>query len=144
MNLGNLIEKKGADIYTVKTNDTIETALATLNEKQIGALIVLDAQGEIAGIVGERDFLMICHKCGEKKYVHEIMTPKDKLVTLNSKDSIQTAMKTFTEKKMRHLPVVEHGKLVGLVSIGDSVKELLDAMEEENKYLTEYIMGQNI
>ena len=115
-----------------------------MNEKHIGALMVLDENGEVAGIVSERDFLMVCHKCGDIKYVHEVMTPKDKLFSLSSKDTLQQAMKIFTEKRIRHLPILDDGKLSGIISIGDTVKAMLDAVEQENKYLNEYIMGQDI
>ncbi len=144
MNLGELVKKKGADVFTVKVGNTVETALVTMNEKHIGALIALDDDGKVAGIVSERDLLNVCHKCGEVKYVKEIMTPKAKLTTLGPKASIQDAMKVFTKNKIRHLPVMEEEKLLGILSIGDSVKAMLDAMEQENKYLNEYIMGQNI
>ena len=144
MNLGELVNKKGAEVKTVKAKNTVETALVTMNENHIGALMVLDDEGEVAGIISERDFLMVCHKCGDVKYVREIMTPKAKLKTLGSKNSIQEAMKIFTESRIRHLPIIDDGKLVGIISIGDTVKALLDAMEQENKYLNEYIMGQNI
>lgn len=144
MNLGELVKKKGADVITVKAKNTVETALVTMNEKHIGALMVLDDDGEIAGIISERDLLMVCHKCGEVKYVHEAMTPKDKLKTLGPKNSIQEAMKVLTTNKIRHLPILEDGKLIGIVSIGDTVKSMLDAIEQENKYLNDYIMGQNI
>ena len=72
------------------------------------------------------------------------MTPKDKLITLSSKASIQEAMKIFTNSKIRHLPIIDDGKLTGIISIGDTVKAMLDAVEQENKYLNEYIMGQDI
>ncbi len=144
MNLGDLIKKKGVDVVTVKAKNTVETALVTMNEHHIGALMVLDDSGAVAGIISERDFLMVCHKCGDVKYVHEVMTPKEKLISLTSKASIQEAMKIFTEKKIRHLPIIENDKLVGIISIGDTVKAMLDALEQENKYLNEYIMGQDI
>lgn len=144
MNIGELVNKKGADVITVEADSSLETALVTMNDNHIGALMVLDDAGGIAGIISERDFLMVCHKCGHMIYVHEIMTPKEKLKTISPKNSIQEAMKIFTESRIRHLPVIEDGKLVGMVSIGDTVKALLDAMKQENKYLNEYIMGQNV
>ena len=144
MNLGELLKKKGVSVETVKANNTVDLALTTMNEKHIGALVVLDDNGDVAGIVSERDFLMVCHKCGDVQYVNEVMTPADKLITLTPKSSIQNAMKVFTDNRIRHLPIMEDGKLMGLVSIGDTVKAMLDAVEQENKYLTEYITGQNM
>ena len=144
MNLGELVKKKGSDVITVKAKSTVETALVSMNENHIGALMVLDEDGGVAGIISERDFLNVCHKCGEVKYVHEVMTPKEKLKTLGPNASIQEAMQVFTKNKIRHLPIIENDKLLGIISIGDSVKAMLDAIEQENKYLNEYIMGQNI
>jgi CBS domain-containing protein len=144
MNLGELVKKKGSEVISVKVGNTVETALVTMNEKHIGAVIALGEDGKVAGIVSERDLLNICHKCGEVKYVRDIMTPADKLKTLGPKASIREAMKIFTESKIRHLPIMEKDELIGILSIGDSVKALLDTTEQENKYLNEYIMGQNI
>lgn len=144
MNIGELIKKKGAEVQTVKVDTDLDSALEILNSKHIGALMVLDQAGEIAGIVSERDFMNVCNKCGQAHEVSELMTPVEKLVTLSTKDSLQDSMKKFTDNRVRHLPVIEDKKLLGIVSIGDAVKELLEAVEQENKYLNEYIMGQNI
>jgi len=144
MNLGELLKKKGATVETIKTDEKIGEALLKLNEKHIGALMVVDGKDEIAGILSERDLLMICADCAQNQKVSEFMTPKDKLLSLGVKDSLQKAMKIFTEKRIRHLPIIEEGKLMGIISIGDAVKALLDAVELENKYLKEYIMGQDI
>ena len=86
---------------------------------------------------------MVCSECAPDKMVKDLMTPKSKLFTLKMEDTLRTAMKIFTEKKIRHLPVLEGEKLAGIISIGDVVKELLEVVEEENKYLKEYVMGQN-
>ncbi|MDC7228639.1 MAG: CBS domain-containing protein [Spirochaetales bacterium] len=144
MNLGDLLKKKGADVVTVKAKNTVETALVIMNEKHIGAVIALEEDGKMAGILSERDLLNVCHKCGEVKYVHEIMTPRAKVKTLSPKASLQEAMKVFTDARIRHLPIMDGEKLVGIISIGDAVKAMLDAVEQENKYLNEYITGQNI
>ena len=144
MNIGELIKKKGGVVETVKVDTDLDSALEKMNSKHIGALMVLGQEGNVAGIVSERDFMHVCNKCGEAKQVSELMTVFEKLVILNPKESLQDAMKKFTDNRVRHLPVMDDEKLVGIVSIGDAVKELLDQVEQENKYLNEYIMGQNI
>lgn len=144
MNIGELIKKKGVEVETVTVDTDLDSALDKMNNKHIGALMVFDQSGEIAGIVSERDFLNVCNKCGQAKNVSDLMTSADKLVTLSTKESLQDAMKKFTNNRVRHLPVIEDNKLLGIVSIGDAVKELLEAVEQENKYLNEYILGQNI
>ena len=144
MNLGELLKKKGNVVETVRPDDKVGEALVKLNDKHIGALMVVDDNDQVAGIISERDLLMICADCAQNQKVSEFMTPKEKLQSLGLKDSLQNAMKIFTEKRIRHLPIMEGGKLAGIVSIGDAVKALLDAVELENKYLKEYIMGQDI
>lgn len=144
MNLGELVKKKGSSVETISVNSKFDEALTKMNDKHIGALIVVDEKGGVAGIISERDLLMVCSKCGDNRPVSALMTPKEKLITLGLKASIQDAMKIFTEKKIRHLPIMNEGKLEGMISIGDAVKAMLDAIEQDNKYLNEYIMGQNV
>ena len=146
MRIDELLEKKGLTVETIKTGESMKTAIKVMNEKHIGALITIEDSGQVAGILSERDLLMICSDCAPDKirYVKDHMTPRSKLIILKMEDNLQTAMKIFTEKKIRHLPVLEGEKLTGIISIGDVVKELLEVVEEENKYLKEYVMGQNI
>ncbi len=143
MRIDELLEKKGLLVETININESLITAIKKMNEKHIGALIAVEDNGDIAGILSERDLLMVCSDCTPDITVKEQMTPKSKLITLKMKDTLRTAMKIFTEKKIRHLPVLEGNKLAGIISIGDVVKELLEVVEEENKYLKEYVMGQN-
>ena len=146
MRIDELLDKKGLSVETIKKEESLKTAIKVMNEKHIGALITVDDNGDVAGILSERDLLMICSECAPDKnrIVKDHMTPKSKLITLKMEDNLQTAMKIFTEKKIRHLPVLDNEKLTGIISIGDVVKELLEVVEEENKYLKEYVMGQNI
>ena len=143
MRIDELLEKKGLSVETISTSEKLVSAIGKMNEKHIGALITVEENGDIAGILSERDLLMVCSNCAPDITVKELMTPKSKLITLKMEDTLRTAMKMFTEKKIRHLPVLEGEKLAGIISIGDVVKELLEVVEEENKYLKEYVMGQN-
>lgn len=144
MQIEELLEKKGLFVETINENEKIVSAIKIMNEKRIGALVVVEDSGDIAGIISERDLLMVCVECSPKMMVKEQMTPKSGLYTLNSNDSLRTAMEIFTEKNIRHLPVLEKEKLIGIISIRDVVRELLQIVEEENKYLKEYVMGENI
>jgi CBS domain-containing protein len=141
MQINELLEKKGLVVETIKTSESLITAIKSMNEKHIGALIAVDDNGDIAGILSERDLLMVCSDCAPSQTVKDQMTPKSKLVTLKKNDTLRKAMQIFTEKKIRHLPVLEGEKLAGIISIGDVVKELLEVVEEENRYLKEYVMG---
>ena len=139
MNVGEIVKKKGHEVITISIDGSFQQARELMNEKHIGALMVLDGSKEVAGIVTERDLLSKM----EEQSVKKMMTPLAHLTTLKPGDPLQTAMNIFTEKKIRHLPVMEDGKLLGMLSIGDAIKNLLDAVELENKYLKEYIMGQD-
>jgi predicted transcriptional regulator len=141
MRIDELLGKKELSVETIKENDELASAVRVMNEKRIGALIVLDEAGDIAGIISERDLLMVCSECAPEIKVKQHMTPKSKLITLKSEDTLRTSMKIFTDKNIRHLPVLENGKLVGIISIRDVVRELLQIVEEENKHLKEYVMG---
>ena len=141
MHIEELLEKKGLSVETIKIEETLKSAINIMNEKHIGALIAVDDNGAVAGIISERDLLMVCSDCDHNRTVKDQMTPRSKLVTLKKNDTLRIAMKIFTEKKIRHLPVLEGEKLIGIISIGDVVKELLEVVEEENKYLKEYVMG---
>jgi CBS domain-containing protein len=139
MNVGEIVKKKGHEVITISIEASFDQARKLMNDKHIGALMVLDKNSAVAGIVTERDLLSKM----EEKEVKKMMTPMANLATLKPAEPLQKAMKIFTEKKIRHLPVMEDGKLLGMLSIGDAVKNLLDAVELENKYLKEYIMGQD-
>ena len=139
MNVGEIVKKKGHEVITISIDASFDQARKLMNDKHIGALMVLDKNSTVAGIVTERDLLSKM----EEKEVKKMMTPVAQLTTLKPGEPLQKAMKIFTEKKIRHLPVMEEGKLLGMLSIGDAVKNLLDAVELENKYLKEYIMGQD-
>ncbi len=143
MQIDELLEKKGLSVETININEKLITAIKVMNDKHIGALVTIDDNGDIAGIISERDLLMVCSDCTPDQTVKDQMTPKSKLVTLKMEDTLRIAMTIFTEKKIRHLPVLKGEKLAGIISIGDVVKELLEVVEEENKYLKEYVMGQN-
>ncbi|MCF6334792.1 MAG: CBS domain-containing protein [Spirochaetales bacterium] len=144
MKIYELLEKKGLTVETINIDETLVSAIKKMNALHIGALIVLNNNKDIAGILSERDLLKICNECAPDKTVKEQMTPKSRLITLSLEDTLRVAMKIFTEKKIRHLPVLKGEELAGIISIGDVVKELLEVVEEENKYLKEYVMGQNI
>jgi CBS domain-containing protein len=141
MRINELLEKKGLTVETIKTSEPLITAIKIMNEKHIGALITVDDNGGISGIISERDLLMVCSDCAPDQTVKDQMTPRSKLVTLKKDDTLRKAMQIFTEKKIRHLPVLEGEEIAGIISIGDVVKELLEVVEEENRYLKEYVMG---
>ena len=96
MHIEELLEKKGLSVETINVNEKLISAIKVMNEKHIGALITVEDNGDIAGIISERDLLMVCSECAPDQTVKDQMTPKSKLVTLKMEDTLRTAMKIFT------------------------------------------------
>ena len=141
MRLEDILAHKGNEVASIEPERTLLEAIDLLNARKIGALLVRSA-GSIDGIVTERDVLRACHlrlTDLSRLKVHEVMT-KD-LVIGKTDDTIDYAMAVMTRKRIRHLPVFQHGELAGMVSIGDLVSaRLLDA-DIEIRMLHDYVHG---
>ena len=127
MSISDVLHSKGHQVSKVRTTDTVETAVRKLAAERIGAVIVEDQWMRHAGIFSERDFVNAVAEHGAQALalqVDKLMTAP--LVTCRPTDRVETAMAAMTMAKIRHLPVVENGQLVGIVSIGDLVKHRLD------------------
>jgi CBS domain-containing protein len=135
-----ILQEKGAEIVTVEESQTVFKALEKMAEMNIGAVVVTDAAGGIAGIFSERDFsrkAVINRSAPVDVSVQEFMTAV--VHTVEPSHSVDQCMAVVTDKRCRHLPVMENGVLCGLVSIGDLVKASLAEKEFLIKQLTEYI-----
>ena len=142
MNLGNYLEKKkGRAVNKISKDKTIRECVDMLNEKKVGALIVTGDKDSIEGIVSGKDVLMKGLPILDKS-VAEIMTPKSKMITADPSDNIIDVMKKINDNRIRHMPVCENEEIIGIVSIGDVVKELLDINIAENEQLKRYIHSQ--
>jgi CBS domain-containing protein len=142
MRISDVLARKGSLVATVRPTTTINGALDKLAEHNIGALIVTDADGEIVGIVSERDIVRALPQRGPEVLnaeVSEIMTSP--LVTATPHTDVVDAMRSMTDKRVRHLPVLDDGELVGIVSIGDIVKNRIDELQAATDQLTHYITG---
>ena len=127
MSISDVLHGKGRHVVTVRTSDTVETAVRKLADQRIGAVVVEDQWMRHTGIFSERDFVNAIAEHGARALaipVEKLMTSP--VVTCRLTDRVETAMAAMTMAKIRHLPVVEDGKLVGIVSIGDLVKHRLD------------------
>jgi len=136
-----ILKDKGNQIYSIRPQDTVYECAVKMNELGVGALLVLENE-ELVGIVSERDFLckIICSSQNPSQvHIEKIMTPSP--FTIGLKTSVQEAMKIVTEKRFRHLPVLDNGKLVGMISIGDLTRWLMILQENEIEALTGYIHG---
>ena len=143
MNVGTYLEKKkGQEIFSIIQTKTVADCVALLNEKEVGCLVVFDDSQNLQGIVSERDVLR--HGCGcpniDKK-VKDIMTPKEKLITISKDASIADVSKKMDENKIRHLPVMDGDKVIGVVSITDVINELCAIRVFENEQLKNYILA---
>jgi CBS domain-containing protein len=140
MHISQLLRRKGADVATVDATASIRTALALLAEHGVGALVVSADGRSVDGIVSERDVVRALHERGAGLLtdpVSSVMTAQ--VHTCVPTAGVEELARTMTEHRVRHVPVVEHGALLGIVSIGDVVKARLDQLEEERAQLVDYI-----
>jgi CBS domain-containing protein len=136
-----ILSRKGNNVITIEPTVTLSAAINILAEHRIGAVVVAGADKQVAGILSERDIVRTLAQRGSgalEEAVGQVMTRK--VVTCTESDTVAALMERMTQGKFRHLPVVERGKLVGLVSIGDVVKHRLGEMEHESNALREYIL----
>ncbi|MEO5713221.1 MAG: CBS domain-containing protein [Luteolibacter sp.] len=136
-----LLHNKSGQIWTTTTTDTVYEAIHLMGEKNIGALVAVE-DGQVIGVLSERDY--------SRKVVLQGRTSRDTLVgdilsrpaiTVGSKDSIETCMQLMTGNRIRHLPVVDDGQLLGLVSIGDLVSWVMQSQRHTIQQLQGYISG---
>jgi CBS domain-containing protein len=140
MKVRDILQHKGTDVHTVGPEATIQHVMETLLEHRIGSLVVCKDNGDVLGIITERDVLRECTHRGEhvrSTRVREVMATK--LIVGALDDDIQYVMGIMTHNRVRHLPIVVGTRLIGLISIGDVVKAQLEETEFENRYLREYI-----
>jgi CBS domain-containing protein len=141
MHVKDLLNHKERDVLTISENKTAMDAMKILNDEHIGALIAVDGNNEVTGILSERDILSRFAECSEGAKVKDIMTHREKLIIAHDHDTVEYAMKTFTQNKIRHLPVFDDTHLIGIISIGDAVRAVLEDTRTENKMLRDYIAG---
>ena len=137
-----ILKRKGSEVSSISPHATVYQALEKLAEKNIGALVVIDGT-DLVGILSERDYVrkVILKGYSSKQLkVSEIMSSP--AVTVNPKATIDECMQRMTERRCRHLPVVEEGKLVGVVSIGDLVNWIITAQDETIHHLEDYITSK--
>ncbi len=136
-----LLEGKGSTVYSIEPDASVFSALERMAEHNVGALPVLDGD-KLVGLVSERDYarkvILQGHNSRETR-VRDIMSKQ--VTCVSPGDEVQQCMAVMTEKHIRHLPVLEKGKLVGLVSIGDLVKSIIGEQQFVIEQMTQYIAG---
>jgi CBS domain-containing protein len=141
MRIADVLRGKGSSVATVEPTATVGELVAALAEHNVGALPVIDS-GQLVGIVSERDVVRRLHLGGAgllQLRVSEIMSTS--VTTCGPTDKIEDLARIMTERRFRHMPVVEAETLVGIVSIGDLVKARIDLLEAEREQLQSYIAG---
>jgi CBS domain-containing protein len=134
--------RKGDEVWSTRLDATVFEALQLMAEKDIGALLVLES-GELVGIFSERDYarkVILYGKSSRGTIVGDIMTTK--VICVRPESTIEECMALMTEERIRHLPVLEDERLVGVISIGDVVKEIISEQEFVIEQLTNYITGE--
>ena len=136
MTVARILDEKGRDVFTTQPHRTLKEVIELLAEKGVGAVVVSDASLSVLGIVSERDVVRVLAKQGAPALDHPVsryMTTK--VVTTTRDDTIDHVRQTMTEGRFRHVPVVEDGRLIGIISIGDVVKRHVDALDSERQAL---------
>ena len=140
-NAGHLVQGKGDAIYHVKPGDSVLDAIREMAQRHVGALLVMEG-GRLVGIVSERDYarkVILQDRSSRSTPVAEIMSAP--VITVAATASLDECMRTVTHHRVRHLPVVDAGQVVGVLSIGDLVKAQLDEQAREIEQLQSYIAG---
>jgi CBS domain-containing protein len=136
-----ILSRKGSDVLTIEPTATLAAAVEVLAERRIGAIVITGPDQQVIGILSERDIVRAFAASGAAaldQQVGQVMTRK--VMTCTEAETVASLMERMTQGKFRHLPVVERGRLVGIVSIGDIVKHRLGEMENESSALREYIL----
>jgi len=142
MTANDLLKKQVGGLYSIGTNKSIRECVSEMISKKVGALVVLDSKGSLSGIISERDVLKLIDvdKCEfDKILVKDVMTPKEKLVTAQKLDPIDTVMEKMNNKSIRHIVILDGDRFVGLGSIRDVIRMVLESALLENKQLMDYV-----
>lgn len=140
MTISRILSDKGRDTVTMAPHRTLREIVRTLNDKAIGAVVITGADGDVLGIFSERDLVRALGRQGPEVLddaVSRHMTVR--VVTATDDTTVNEAMERMTDGRFRHIPVVNHGRLTGLVSIGDVVKFRIAEIEQERRDMLEYI-----
>ena len=141
MSIKAILANKGTDVATIDSAEKLSQAVTKLGERRIGALLVME-QGQIAGIISERDVVYCLKDHGAEVLgwpVSRAMTSP--AITVDPATSALAALGIMTRRRIRHLPVIENGRLAGIVSIGDLVKYRMEKIEQEANAMREYIQS---
>ncbi len=139
MTVNQILAKKGKEVYSVPSTITVYEALGVMSEKNIGAILIIE-DTVLKGILSERDYarkIALKAKSSKKTFVYEIM--EENVVTVKPSDNLEYCMEVMDAKRVRHLPVKENDLIIGIISISDVVKSIIEMQKETIKHLDSYI-----
>ncbi|HJY13590.1 MAG TPA: CBS domain-containing protein [Flavobacterium sp.] len=139
MTVNQILNAKGKNVYSVLSTTTVYEALKVMGEKNIGAILVIDGT-DLKGILSERDYarkIVLKDKSSKETFVHEIM--ESNVFSVNLSNNIEDCMELMSTKRIRHLPVLENEIVVGIISISDVVKAIIEIQKDTINHLNSYI-----
>jgi len=142
-----ILKNKKSEVWSISPKAMVFDALALMGEKEIGALMVIDEKGKVAGIISERDYarkIILVGKTSKETPVEQIMTPASQMYTVKPETTVDDCMVLITGKKIRHIQVFEGEKFLGVISIGDVVKSIISEQEILIEHLSNYIAGKYV
>ncbi len=142
MKITDILNQRGQTVFTVKIDSSAIDAVGIMDKNKVGAVIVLDKKGSVAGILSERDVLYKCYNSGvelKDQTVNNLMTGVEDILIGKIDSTAHDLMNVMLYRKVRHLPVIENEQIVGMLSVEDIMKMMLDSYENESHQLREYI-----
>ena len=139
MTVNQILSNKGKEVFSILSTNTVYEALTVMSEKNIGAILIIE-DTVLKGILSERDYarkIVLKAKSSKKAFVHEIM--ETDVVTVSPSDNLEYCMELMSTKRVRHLPVLENEIVIGIISISDVVKAIIEMQKDTIQHLNSYI-----
>ena len=139
MTVNQILGTKGKEVYSILSTNTVYEALTVMSEKNIGAILIIE-DTVLKGVLSERDYarkIVLKAKSSKKAFVHEIM--ETDVVTVSPSDNLEYCMELMSTKRVRHLPVLENEIVIGIISISDVVKAIIEMQKDTIQHINSYI-----
>jgi CBS domain-containing protein len=139
MTVNQILSTKGKEVYSILSTNTVYEALTVMSEKNIGAILIIE-DTVLKGVLSERDYarkIVLKAKSSKKAFVHEIM--ETDVVTVSPSDNLEYCMELMSTRRVRHLPVLENNIVIGIISISDVVKAIIEMQKDTIQHLNSYI-----